>query len=113
VAAAPLAAPNPHPVPPRPAVVAAAPALRAAPAPDAGSSGPWRLQLGAFSVPGNADALWARLKDRPELAGHSRQSTSTGRLSKLYAAGFASQSAAQGACSRLTSAGFACLVTRN
>jgi uncharacterized protein len=88
---------------PRPAAVPSAPAI----------SGPWRLQLGAFSVAGNADALWARVKGRPELAGHPRQNVSTGNLTKLFAGGFASREAAQAACSRLSAAGFACLVTRN
>jgi cell division septation protein DedD len=99
------ARPGPHPTPQAPA---ATPASTAAPT----TSGPWRLQLGAFSVAANANALWARVKDRPELAGHPRQSVSTGSLTKLFAGGFASREAAQAACSRLTAAGFSCLVTR-
>lgn len=114
-ASAPPAAP-PHTAPaavvaatPTPRPVAAAPA----PAPTAANAGPWRLQLGAFSVAGNANALWARVKGRPELAGHPRQTASTGGLTKLFAGGFASREAAQTACSRLSAAGFACLVSRN
>lgn len=119
---APPASPAPRAAPPPPAVVAATPAPRPvarAPAPASASatapttSGPWRLQLGAFSVAGNANGLWARVKDRPELAGHPRQSVSTGSLTKLFAGGFASREAAQTACTRLSAAGFSCLATRN
>lgn len=113
------ASPTPRTVSPS-AVVAATPAPRhPAPAPAPASapapvtSGPWRLQLGAFSVAGNADALWARLKTRPELAGHPRQTASAGGLTKLFAGGFASREAAQAACARLGAAGLACLVVRN
>jgi cell division septation protein DedD len=94
------AAPPPPPPPPR----ATAPAAR---------TGAWRVQLGAFSVAANANALWAKVKDRPELAGHGRESGSAGSATKLFAGGFASREAAQSACSRLTAAGFACLVVRN
>lgn len=97
------ASPSPPPAPP-----VAAPAAATPPAP-----GPWRLQLGAFSVAANANALWARVKDRPELAGRPRQSSPAGGLTKLFAGGFASRENAQAACARLSAAGFACLVTRN
>lgn len=106
------AKPAPRPALAAPAVAQPAPAL-AQPARATTTSGPWRLQLGAFSVAGNADALWARAKGRPELTGHPRQTVSTGGLTKLFAGGFASREAAQTACSRLSAAGFACLVTRN
>lgn len=101
-----------------PAVIAAPPTPRpvaSVPAPSAtsGNAAPWRLQLGAFSVAGNANVLWNRVKSRPELAGHPRQTVSAGGLTKLFAGGFASREAAQTACSRLAAAGFACLVTRN
>lgn len=78
-----------------------------------GARGPWRLQLGAFGVPGNAEALWARVKGRPELAGHPKLLVPAGRLTKLQAGGFASQAQASAACARLKSAGFACLATRD
>ena len=115
VAAAPIR-PAPVTTPPAPhptshPVVAAPtppPAPRAAPA-----SGPWRVQLGAFSVAGNANALWVKVKDRPELAGRSRQAVASGGVTKLSAAGFPSREAAQSACSRLSAAGFQCLVARD
>ena len=91
--------PKPKPAPPAP--------------PAAAVSGPWRIQLGAFAVRGNADALWNRVKGRPELAGHERIVLPTGRLTRLLAGGFASQSDASAACARLKGAGFACLPTRD
>lgn len=90
----------------------AVPPARPAPAP-APASGNWRVQLGAFGVPGNADALWARVKGRPELAGHARINLTEGRLTRLQAGGFASQADAQAACSRLQAGGFTCIALRN
>lgn len=123
----PIPAPRPATVTPRPPapVVAAQPAAArpvvpvAAPGPASSSAAPtpasggWRVQLGAFGVPGNADALWARVKDRPELSGRARLMVPAGRVTKLQAGGFASEAAAQAACSRLAAAGFACLAVRN
>lgn len=87
--------------PPAPAPAAAAPA-----------SGAWKIQLGAFGVASNADALWNRVKGRPELAGHPRINARAGAVTKLQAGGFASQAEAQSACSRLSAAGFTCIATR-
>ena len=79
----------------------------------AASSGGWRVQLGAFGVPANADALWNRVKGRPEIAGHGRINVAAGKITKLQAGGFASQAEAQGVCARLSSAGIACIAARN
>lgn len=96
--------------PATPAKPAAAPAARrAAATPSRPASGSWRVQLGAFGVPGNADALWARVKGRPELAGHGKVLVPAGKLTKLQAGGFASQAEANAACARLKSVGFACV----
>lgn len=76
------------------------------------SSGLWRVQLGAFGVRSNADALWNKVKGRPELSGHARIDVASASLTRLQAGGF-SRAAAKSACSRLSAAGFACLVTRN
>jgi uncharacterized protein len=73
----------------------------------------YSVQLGAFSVAGNAEALWNRLKDRTELAGTSRQLIDAGRVTRLLATGFDSRSAAEAACAKLASAGIGCLVPRN
>ena len=95
---------------PAPVVAAAAPV----PAPAAASaSGPWRVQLGAFSVRANAERLWASLSGRRELAGHERLLVPAGRVTKLQAGGFATQAEAQAACNALQRAGHDCLVTRN
>ncbi len=110
-----LAAPKPAPrlpalpaAPRKPAM--AATAGLSSPAPAAGN---WRVQLGAFGVPGNAEALWQRVKSRPELAGHARLLVASGKLSRLLAGGYASQIAAQSACSGLSTAGISCLVVAN
>ncbi|MCJ2187916.1 SPOR domain-containing protein, partial [Novosphingobium beihaiensis] len=114
--ARPLAPPAPVTAAPasRPAPARPAPAPhRTAAAPSVSASGPWRAQLGAFGVPGNADALWAKVKNRPELSGHAKLLVPAGRLTKLQAGGFASHADASAACSRLTAGGFTCLAVRN
>lgn len=127
-AGADYARPAPAPTPtaaaaPNPAKVAATPkpppakpaASKPAPAPSkpapaaANASGPWRVQLGAFGVAGNADGLWSKLKGRPELAGHGKVLAPAGKLTKLQAGGFASKAAAEAACARLSAGGFSCL----
>jgi uncharacterized protein len=96
----------------RPRSPAASPSRPATPAPARVASGPWRVQLGAFGIPGNAEALWTRVKGRPELAGHAKVLVPAGKLTKLQAGGFASQAEASAACARLKSGGFACVPTR-
>ena len=127
VATAPAPAPTPAPATrtapepaPRPARVAAAaptqtpaPAPTPAPARAARSDGPWRVQLGAFGVAGNAERLWNRLSSRAEIAGRQRLLIPTGRVTRLQAGGFASRNEAQGACNSLRRAGHECLVTRD
>ncbi|SLJ86535.1 SPOR domain-containing protein [Novosphingobium mathurense] len=77
------------------------------------TSGPWRVQLGAFGVAGNAERLWAKVSKRPELVGHGKILAPEGRLTKLQAGGFASKNEADAACSRLSAGGFTCLPVRN
>ena len=79
----------------------------------AAGTGPWRVQLGAFGQPGNADALWNRLKGRPELAGKPRLNVRAGAVIKLQAGGFNSQATAQAACARLSASGQTCIAVRN
>lgn len=107
-------APSPAPVKVHntipPAVAASAPpATRPAPAPAPTATGKWRIQLGAFGQLSNADALWSRVKSRPELAGHARLNVKAGAVTKLQAGGYASQASAQAACSKLKAAGFECV----
>jgi hypothetical protein len=104
----PVAVARPEPTP------APAPAARTPPPPPVSartSGGPWRVQLGAFSVAGNADKLWARLSGRPELAGRTKLTVPAGRVTKLQAGGFATEAQAESACRALKSGGQDCLVT--
>ena len=79
----------------------------------AATGGPWRVQLGAFSVRANAERLWNQLAGRPELAGAERMMVASGNVTRLLAGGYASQAAAQNACNALKRGGQDCLVTRN
>lgn len=85
----------------------------AAPPPQANrSQGPWKLQLGAFGVAGNADRLWEKVSQTPALAGRAKLKEPAGRLTKLLAGGFESRDAATSACAQLKRSGYECLVTR-
>ncbi|MEY4837118.1 MAG: hypothetical protein RLZZ475_977 [Pseudomonadota bacterium] len=120
-ASAPAPVPTPvavaAPAPARaPVAVAAAPApapVRAT-APAAASAvrtgGTWRVQLGSFGVPANADRMWSQLSGNPVLAGTKKALIPSGRLTRLLATGFASEADAARACSRLKAQGQACLV---
>jgi hypothetical protein len=91
-------------------VVRADPSPRPMPVQTAG--GPWKLQLGAFSVPGNADKLWSQLAGKPALAGKSKVVAPAGRLTRLLAQGWPSEGAAQAACTALKAGGQSCIVSR-
>ena len=119
MAAPPPSAPLPRPVAPRhvtaPALASVdAPRPRAVAAPDPVpvTGGGWKLQLGAFGVAANADALWARVHGLPAVAGHPRQMAPLGRVQRLLATGYSAEGAAA-ACRALTGAGFACIATRD
>lgn len=106
--ASPAPAPAPAPVP-----------VRAAPVPQPQSapvrpvtSGPWKVQLGAFGVPGNAARLWSKLSGRPEIAGRDKVEKKAGALTILLAGGYASRAEAAAACSALKRSGQDCLVTK-
>lgn len=122
---APVAAPAPAPAP-VPAVArvvtpAPQPALQPAPQPGlaatrmtaaapAAGGGSWRVQLGAFGVPANADRLWGQLAGNPALAGTRKALVTGGRITRLQAVGFASKAEAERACGALQKQGQACLV---
>ena len=76
------------------------------------SEGPWKVQLGAFGVPGNAERLWSQLSGRAEIAGRERMLIKSGRLTRLLAGGYASRAEANSACASLKRSGQGCLVTR-
>ena len=113
---------RPRPAPKPAPVVTPAPASRpaqvaytgraVAPVQRTSTSGNYRVQLGAFGVPGNADRLWNRVKNRPELAGHGKLKVPAGRVTKLQAGGFSTQGEAQAACNRLKAGGFDCIAVR-
>ena len=97
------------------AIASIAKATSAATAASAASSisnGPWKLQLGAFSVAGNADRAWKQISGSSALTGKSKHIVPAGRLTRLLAGGWPSQGAAQSACNALKASGHACLVTR-
>ena len=71
----------------------------------AATSGAWRIQLGAFGVAGNAQALWAKLKDNAALGGRQAFYVPAGKLTKLQAGPFASRPEAQAACAKVGAAG--------
>ena len=113
------------PQPDRTATPARAPAPQAAPASAQPSTpavattaardltaGPWKIQLGAFGVAGNAERLWNRLSTRQEISGRARLLVPTGRVTRLLAGGYASRAEAQRACDGLRRSGQECLVTR-
>ncbi len=103
-------APAPHPVI-KPAPILTPTMATAAPA-LASAGGSWRVQLGAFGVASNADAMWAKVRTRPEVAGHARLNVKAGAVTKLQAGGY-SQAAAQAACAKLKAAGITCAAVPN
>ena len=103
----------------REAVVVASSPVPSSPAPApaavtrvAAATGPWKVQLGAFGVPGNAERLWSQLAGRSEIAGRTRLLEKSGRLTKLLAGGYATRDQAAAACASLKRSGQGCLVTR-
>ena len=96
-------APAPAKVTPPPVKIAvAAPAAQPK---MATASGAWRIQLGAFGVAGNAQALWAKLKGNAALGGRQAFYVPVGKLTKLQAGPFASRAEAQAACGQVGVAG--------
>jgi uncharacterized protein len=87
-------------------------AVKVKPAASSAAGGPWKLQLGAFSVAGNADRAWAQVADRGALSGKAKQLAPAGRLTRLLAAGWPDKASAESACAALKARGHACLVTR-
>ncbi|WP_225009469.1 SPOR domain-containing protein [Novosphingobium percolationis] len=108
-------------LPPRttPRATVAAPVPYTPPTPDMvrvasrpAASGAWRVQLGAFGSKANADALWSKVRARPEIAGHARIDLPAQGVSRLQAGGFANEATASRACAALKAGGLACLVVK-
>ena len=100
------------PAAPAPVVRASSPPRAAPSKSEPATNGPWKVQLGAFGVPGNSDRLWSRISSRSEIAGHERIERKAGSLTILLAGGYASRSEASSACASLKRSGQECLVTR-
>lgn len=81
----------------KPATVSAA----AAPAP----TGAWRIQLGAFSQRGNAEALYRKVSGNGALAGRKPFYVVAGAVTRLQVGPFESKGAAEAACKAI---GIAC-----
>ncbi|UYY77698.1 SPOR domain-containing protein [Sphingomonas sp. R1] len=69
-----------------------------APAPVA-ATGPWRVQLGAFATPGNAEKLWGQV--RPRFPGRQPFYPKSGTLTRLLVGPFATRAEAEKACGAL------------
>ncbi len=74
--------------------------------------GAWKVQLGAFGVAANAEAMWSRVKGMPGIAGHTKMLVPTGKVNRLMAGGYSAQGAAL-ACHSLAASGVSCIATRN
>lgn len=83
------AAPQPAKSKARPVETAAAP------------TGAWRIQLGAFSKKGSAEALYRKLAGKSALAGRHPFYVAAGAVTRLQVGPFASKAAAQSACNAL------------
>jgi len=91
------AAPAPKPVPSR-----VEPPVKVAPPASAAASGAWRIQLGAFSQKGSAEALYAKLAAKAALSGRRAFYIPVGTITRLQVGPFETKSAAQAACSALS-----------
>jgi len=89
-----------------------APAAQPADPAAEGQTGQWRVQLGTFGVPGNAERLWSKLKVDPVLTGASRELVKSSKYTVLRASGFTSRSHARKACTALEQKGYDCLVVK-
>jgi uncharacterized protein len=82
---------------------------KAAPAPMSSEAkaakGDWRIQLGAFSQRGNAEALYNRLSGHGALGGRKPFYVAAGTVTRLQVGPFESKSEAEAACKRV---GIAC-----
>jgi cell division septation protein DedD len=78
---------------------------KAAPQATVAASGDWRIQLGAFSQKGNAEALYRKVSGNRALAGRKPFYVAAGSVIRLQVGPFESKGAAQSVCNAL---GVAC-----
>lgn len=71
------------------------------------ASGNWRIQLGAFSQRGNAEALYKKLSGKGALEGRSPYYVAAGAVTRLQVGPFESKAAAEAACRSVGTACFA------
>jgi cell division protein FtsN len=74
-------------------------------APKAEPTGDWRIQLGAFSKKGSAEALYGKLSGKAALSGRHAYYVAAGPVTRLQVGPFASKAAAEAACKAV---GIAC-----
>ena len=91
--------------PPPPKTTAPSPATAKQPAASAKAQvtarGAWRVQLGAFSTRGAAEALFRKLSGNAALAGRQAYYVPVGKITRLQAGPFESRASAASACARL------------
>jgi hypothetical protein len=92
---------QPKPVPTKPVRAAVAKPVAASPA-----RGDWRIQLGAFSQRGSAEALYKRVSGKAALAGRGPVYVPAGSVIRLQVGPFESRAAAEAACRSVGSACF-------
>jgi hypothetical protein len=85
---------KPAKAPPKPAAAAKTPVTVAA-------TGAWRIQLGAFSRRGAAEALFGKLAGSGPLAGRQAYYVPVGAITRLQVGPYPSRAAAQAACNSL------------
>jgi hypothetical protein len=90
----------------RPAVPKSAPTAAPKPAPAVTATGAWRIQLGAFSQRGAAEALYRRFASKPALSGRGAFYIPVGSMTRLQVGPFASKASAAAACGSLGTACF-------
>jgi cell division septation protein DedD len=74
--------------------------------------GQWKIQIGAFSVPGNAERLWSKVAGQAEITGHEMVLLKSGTMTRLLAGGYQSKAEAEKACNALKRKGHDCFATR-
>ena len=62
------------------------------------ATGGWRIQLGAFSQRGNAEALYRKVSGNGALAGRKPFYVAAGSVTRLQVGSFESKGAAESAC---------------
>ncbi|WP_308517216.1 SPOR domain-containing protein [Sphingomonas flavescens] len=96
----------PLPKTPPKAAAPKAPPPRVAKAAPSPATGNWRIQLGAFTQRGSAEAMYRRVAAKPALAGRGPAYVAAGNVIRLQVGPFVSRQAAAAACATLGTACF-------